>query len=219
MASRVMHLAIASQLEKELELENTNRFRVGQILPDAVISADKKEVNTHFENFITCENGQRKFYDFGEFYKMFKDRINEDNLYLGYYFHLIEDSLFRKFLYYDLNLISLRGNKEFINLLYQDYHMLNGYLAEKYNLKKALIVPEHFSKEEINSIYHFEINEFLTDTQEDLQEQIKGEEKHFTKVVADRYIMECTQICKDEYKALLKGKPEINPLDYTWGTK
>ena len=38
MASRIMHLAIGKQLEKHIEIKDIERFRLGQILPDAIIS-------------------------------------------------------------------------------------------------------------------------------------------------------------------------------------
>lgn len=48
MASRIMHIAIAAQLENILPIKDKNRFFIGHILPDAVLSANKRDVNTHF---------------------------------------------------------------------------------------------------------------------------------------------------------------------------
>ncbi|MEF2796778.1 MAG: hypothetical protein U0M95_02045 [Ruminococcus sp.] len=45
MASRIMHLAVAYELERKLSISDRNRFEIGQILPDAVLSVDKKAVN------------------------------------------------------------------------------------------------------------------------------------------------------------------------------
>lgn len=47
MASRIMHLAITKQLEEIIEIKDSMRFRIGQIIPDAVTSNQEVPFNSH----------------------------------------------------------------------------------------------------------------------------------------------------------------------------
>lgn len=93
MASRIIHLAIAKQLGSILPITDKNRFSVGSILPDAVLNADKRNVGSHFVEVF--DEGRKKHYNFNAFYERYKDKIPSGELYLGYYFHLIEDGIFK----------------------------------------------------------------------------------------------------------------------------
>ena len=57
MASRIMHLAICKQLEKYIEVKDIDRFRLGQILPDAVISNQEVPFNSHYRKSV-CNNSK-----------------------------------------------------------------------------------------------------------------------------------------------------------------
>lgn len=131
-----MHLAVAYELERKLSISDRNRFEIGQILPDAVLSVDKKAVNSHFIELF--DGGKRKHFDFYGFFGRFKDEVMSDELYLGYYFHLIEDNLFRYYLYYIKGLLSRRGDTELTARLYMDYHILNRKLVENTALRTSL---------------------------------------------------------------------------------
>lgn len=89
--------------------------------------------------------------DFTGFYKQFSAKLLENNLYLGYYFHLIEDAIYRKFLYYDYQLGGNRG-QEFLEALYNDYAILNGYLLKTYRLTNTPKIPEHFTEDMVEEL-------------------------------------------------------------------
>lgn len=215
MASRLMHLAVCRELERVLPIKNANDFRVGQILPDAVLSADKKAVNSHFAKIL--HNGKRKVFDFAAFYDRYKREIPSEEIYLGYYFHLIEDNLFRKLIYYDLDLLSRRGEPEFLAELYRDYHILNGIIAEKYLIGIDLQIPQGFSDMTLNEIYPFELKDFLADMQNDIAERIPDEPKFFTSEVLKRFIAECVRVCTEEYRGLKCGGPAAGLYEMSYG--
>lgn len=214
MASRLMHIANAYILEKELKVNDVINFRVGHLLPDAVISCDKKKVNTHFISNIN--NGSRKMFDFTAFYNRYKHKILTDNLYLGYYFHLIQDSMFRMFLYYNMDYLKYRGNAAFQTQLYNDYHILNKYLVDKYSIKNDFIVQYDFCKHDINEIYPFEIIEFIKDINSDFNDKAVGEAKLFTKGNLDEYISKSLSICIQEYNSICEDKTLLNSRDFSW---
>lgn len=218
MASRLTHLSISRCIEQQIYISDINRFRLGHILPDAVVNADKSKVNTHF--VTSCEINRKimKVMDFFAFYNRFADRIMNDSLYLGYYFHLIEDDIYRQFLYYDLGYMHKRGENDFIERLYRDYHIINGNLTEEYSLDIKLIIPDNFSAEAINDIYKFDIAEFITDMKKDVEERYSEAPKLFSFSDIKKYIDRCTFLCQKEYISLNTNKNThfISPSDFLW---
>lgn len=217
MASRLMHLAVSQRLEKVLHIKDVNDFRVGQILPDAVIGADKKEVNSHFTKII--DGGKRKCFDFHTFYDRYRKEIIFRELYLGYYFHLIEDNIFRIMIYHDLNLLSRRVDPQFLEELYGDYHILNGIIAENYVDDNNLHIPQGFSDMTLNEIYSFEILEFIEDMTSDFEDRIPSEPLHLSREFLGKYIDRCSEVCQAEYEALRHGKHSFSLYELSFRIK
>lgn len=209
MASRIMHLCLAEELEKVIKIRNRNNFRIGHILPDAVMTADKKQVNTHFIRNFEEKGRYYKIFDHYGFYDRFKAFLPDDEIFLGYYFHLIEDNIFRRVLYTDLKMMNRRGDSKFLKELYSDYGLLNGVLIEKYSLKNDLELPNMFTDCKINDIYNFELIDFLRDMDKDFCDDacLKGETpKIFTESITEQYFKQCVDVFLAEYECLLKGK-------------
>lgn len=212
-----MHLAVACELEKALPIKDRNRFRIGHILPDAVISADKRKKNTHFSDLF--DNGRRKHFDFYKFFALYEREILSDELYLGYYFHLIEDGIFRGILYYDIGLISKRGDPDFLKELYRDYHILNGRLVENYGLVFDITEPENYKSEGINEIFSFEVEDFIADMRNDFNENTNEAPKHLSIKRTEEFIKQCAEACISEYYAITDGSHAIGAYDYSWETR
>ena len=96
MASRIIHLAITNGLIKNYQFKDANRLKFGAILPD-VYAAGKSTADSHFKIGV-CGNNKRT-YDFTRFKALFSDLMKNDDLYLGYYLHLVQDILFRHYVY------------------------------------------------------------------------------------------------------------------------
>ena len=58
MASRVMHLAIAAEIAKQIHIKDINRFRLGVILPDAYNRDVQTANNSHLK--YTTADGTKK---------------------------------------------------------------------------------------------------------------------------------------------------------------
>ena len=217
MASRILHTAIAHELAKTLPIKDKNRFFVGSILPDAVLSANKHEVNTHFIDIF--DGGKKKRFDHSGFFDRYKNEVQSDELYLGYYFHLIEDGIFRGVLYYDIGLISHRGREGFVEELYRDYRILNGRITESYGLSGDMYVPHGLESERINDIYAFETKAFLEDMKKDFSVKKNEEPKHFTEKHAEDFIKKCIEVCVSEYGAIKDGFHAVGAYDYFWETR
>lgn len=212
-----MHLAICSVLEKNLPIKDANSFKVGHILPDSVFKIAKIEVNSHFVKSI--DDGRRKYFDFIEFYDTYKEYVLTDDLFLGYYFHLIQDNLFRRFLYSDLGLLFKRGEEGFLENLYRDYHILNGLLVKKYSLKADMYVPDNFSHCAINDIYDFELAEDMETLQLQFKDNFSDTPVYLDENSADEFIYSAVKICEEEYKALCKGEHRFSEYDFAFYVK
>lgn len=171
MASRIMHLAIGKSIEQIIGVIDSNRFRLGCILPDVYSKKATSEHNTHYKERV-C-SGTKKTYNLDKFRMQFQNKLLDDDLYLGYYLHLIQDIVYREFVYNDYKwnpMIS--GN---IKALHNDYALLNTYVIEKYNLINNIVVPLKFEIEPINNLYSFEMRRLVDDLKFDFQPYKKGD--------------------------------------------
>lgn len=206
MASSLMHLAVARQLAPRLPLDDPNRFFVGSVLPDAAPSGD-----SHFRRALA---GDRVVMDAAAFRQAFPGRIPGDGLYLGYYFHLIQDDVFRRLLYYDLGLLHRRG-EALAEELHRDYARLNHALAARYALP-ALTLPEDFETEALCGIAPFAPIPFLAGCEAQRLAHPGPEPALLDLPAAQGYIDRCTALCQREYRALLGGRSAFRPEDWAW---
>ena len=71
------------------------------------------------------------YFDFHEFLQRFQNNVIDDDLYLGYYAHLVDDAFYRYFLYNEKNFM-LKIKSSEVDILHNDYHILNSYIEKKY---------------------------------------------------------------------------------------
>lgn len=83
----MIHYLIASEIIKRSKINNIERFICGSLLPDA--SADHKK-----SHYSETDNDGYHFMNLNKYYADYKNRLN-DELYLGYYLHLVQDIIFR----------------------------------------------------------------------------------------------------------------------------
>ena len=89
MAARIVHHAAAERLLKCVEFKNPDRFRFGIIMPDSAGWSSEESKKAHFLKLI-C-SGTKKTYDLTAFRSRFGRKVMTDDLYLGYYLHLVQD--------------------------------------------------------------------------------------------------------------------------------
>ena len=211
MASRIIHLAIIEKLKTQIPVKDINRLRLGVLLPDAHNGYDTTAVS-HLK-IDTC-NGTRKTYDLNYYRNIFGELMRTDDLYLGYYLHLIQDMVFRHFVYekHKWNPM-IPGNVE---KLHNDYRIINWYVAKKYDLESMIYIPKDFAKEPINNLYAFDIERLLDDLQNDFLPYDEGKRFFFTREMADSFIMEAMEICQKEVEAIVSGGEPVNQEKGAW---
>ena len=207
MASRIIHLAITDSISKEYEYKDKNRLHLGSILPDAATSG-----NSHLK-IILCDE-TKKTYDLTGFRSSFLSKMLEDDLYLGYYLHLVQDLYFRNFVYDRYHWDpSPPGN---IERLHNDYALLNQYVIQKYTLSNTITVPVSFDEEPLNQLGGFSIHEFLIEMKADFQSHSTGTTFFFTKEMADEFIAYACEKCMQEIYSLFHDLGCLDERALAW---
>ncbi len=218
MASRILHLAAAEEIMKRININDKNRFRLGCILPDASNSKIPKS-DSHLKVFV-CGNS-KKTYDLDRFITLFKDEINKNGLYTGYYLHLIQDLIFRELVYdkYKWNPAILEN----VRRLHNDYHIINLYVIKKYgvpnNIQMFKKAAEDLRNEKLYSFYPFEVEGFLCDMENDFCDIGKEDIYFFTKAMADEFVTGAADACIQELRALENGRHYIESYEHAWCNK
>ncbi|WP_051209308.1 tyrosine-protein phosphatase [Butyrivibrio sp. WCD3002] len=210
MASSIMHLAVTYELIKRFDFSDTDRLKFGAILPNA-----GQGKAGHLNKFIWGRN--KKSYDFEFFRSRFGELMKTDDLYLGYYLHLVQDICYRHFVYdkYKWNPM-IPGNVE---RLHKDYSIINYYVAEKYNIKNDIATPAGFENEEINSVCTYDVD-WLVKSMAGYFEKVEDEDIFFfTREMADEFIAEAVDICAKELDALRNGGKLIESYDNAWDNR
>ena len=137
MASTMIHIVVASEINKKLKRDEKKLF-IGTIAPDISKLIGENKVKSHFLGSSNTNNP-----DLYKFLSKYKENLDDDFV-LGYYIHLFTDFLWFKYFVTDFwddeFIIKLDGSKincnkeEFINYLYNDYTNLNIKLIDEYNL-------------------------------------------------------------------------------------
>ncbi|WP_051538249.1 tyrosine-protein phosphatase [Butyrivibrio proteoclasticus] len=207
MASSIMHIAVINELTKKYTFKNVDRLKFGAVLPDA----GQKQAG-HIKTGLWGYN--KKAYDFELFRTKFGDLMKEDDLYLGYYLHLVQDACYRHFVYDKHHWNShTPGNVE---KLHNDYSIINSYVAEKYQLCNDVVVPSEFDKEKINEICFYDVKWFMDSLDKYFNEVPEGDIFFFTREMADEYIAEAVEACEKELTALKEGTRLISGYDTAW---
>lgn len=209
MAQRIVHYLIADRLSEEYPVYDRQRFLTGSLLPDAYRSVRERDI-THYK----VSEGDIHYSDFRRFREEYRDRILHDDLYLGYYLHLAEDALYRRYLrthdYRRPMNLEQRGQ------LHQDYHILNSLLIAQHGLRNELTDPIDLSGEPISRILSFQLPELISGLDNDFHEQMHGQCRYVTPDIINGFIAEAYPLCAQEMSAVRNGHFILEPRDYAY---
>lgn len=146
MASSVIHLAIAKELEKYFNIKNKYDYYLGSIAPDLSKQIGRTKKESHF--LFDTREGVPNIKKFTEKYKYFY----KNDFDLGYYIHLYTDKIwFSEF----INSLSYRSSvklldgtiinateEEITEMIYQDYTNINIQIIDLYNLDLSLFCED-----------------------------------------------------------------------------
>lgn len=149
MGSRIMHLAIGKLIKNELNYGD--RFLLGNLLPDAHEKSHEAKALSHFK-LREVDWERRRFLDYKRFASKYKE-ILLDEVYLGYYCHLISDEIWLGdiFTKYIPSENEIERNKS-LEKYYRDFTRLNYVLIQKYNITNDVTFYYGESVESIEEI-------------------------------------------------------------------
>ena len=139
MASSLIHLVVANELNKKLNKDKT-KFLIGSIAPDLSKLVGEDKTRSHF-----LVNDSDCIPDLDKFLNKYNYFLNDDFV-LGYYVHLYTDYLWfkvflpniyneDKHLIKKLNGDVVKCNGNMLSMyIYNDYTNMNSVLIDKYNL-------------------------------------------------------------------------------------
>jgi len=198
MASSMIHIAVAKEINKELKRKEHDLL-IGAIAPDISKHINENKIKSHFLDEITHElpNLER-------FLNIYKDYLNDDFV-MGYYIHLYTDYLWFKYFVTefltDSEIIKLDGSvikitpylqKKFI---YNDYTNLNVELLDKYELDLSMFYRELPVFEDIiKEIPMDKINIIVDAVGVGVRESVENKEYVFTKEDIDQFIQVSVEI-------------------------
>ena len=208
MAQRTIHYLFGEMISNQIEVADKKRFLLGNIMPDAIELCDRDK--SHFKVNTDTHN----YFDFEAYRNKYFDLMRQDDLYLGYYMHLVEDSFYRAFIYQDR--FTMPRSQEEVKLLHSDYHILNSYIVRKYNIHNILKKDIVLKNEPIGNIANFLISEFLDEMSNDFIEQTEGVTVFLTESMLDEFVETYISLAIEEVKNLKDGISILRTSDYAW---
>lgn len=144
MASSVIHMCVAKQINKNLKIRDENMLLLGSIAPDISKLVGETRTRSHF-----LTDGINV--DINRFLDKYGNQLNNTFI-LGYFIHLYTDFLWNKYFISEivnnnaiklLNGDNIEKNPEiYKKLIYNDYTNLNIILLDEYNLDLSLFYNE-----------------------------------------------------------------------------
>ena len=208
MAQRAIHYLFGTILSEHIELKDKKRFLLGHVIPDAIEKYDRNK--SHFE---TRTDGM-EYYDFHDFYEKYQNLIFEDDLYLGYYMHLVEDDFYRE-IFYKYRLGKTIALEE-VPILHTDYNILNSYIIDTYKIENILGKSFEEKGEDIFKIGSFRVNEFLEEMSHDFIEKTEGTTVFVTEEMVDEFVETYIPLAIREVQNIKSGKSGLKASDFAW---
>lgn len=207
MASRIIHLAVAKEIIKQYHAKDIERFYFGSVLPDAATTKA-----AHYDKYV--DHGTKKTFDLTGFRHEYMDKIVCDDLYLAYYLHLLEDIVFRYFMYTDTKYDPrFEGN---VDKLHRDYEITNRYVIHRYKLDSPISVPKDILEEPLLARFDFRVYEFAEEIRKDFIEIPSGNTCFFTEAMADMYIEMAVKKCLNEIESFFYSHNHFDENTYAW---
>ncbi|WP_105616123.1 hypothetical protein [Vallitalea okinawensis] len=199
-ASRIIHLVISKKVSQNFDFDAL-KFSVGNLLPDCHERNNEAKYMSHFR-IRNSQFNSKRLLDYKEFANKYSNYI-KDEVYLGYFSHLISDEIWLKGIYskymLDENYCIKEENR---GTYYKDYGRLNSYLIHKFQLKNDI---KQIDPVTINEIDHSKISDLLIglDSDFDKNESTTCELKLFSESDILNYIEEAADCVTDKIKKVL----------------
>ncbi len=212
MAQRTIHYVFGELLLRECPVRDRRRFLLGSILPDAYADRADREA-THL---MDRSRPGLAFFDFDAFRERFAPQLAADDLYLGYYMHLVEDDFYRSFFRERVGFAIDAQDPGQIAVLHRDYTLLNTYIVSHFGVKNCLERPADFEREPINALARFDLDAFLAAFAADFTETLEGRTHYLTEPMLDEYLARYLADGVRELRTVQRGGRWLRAADMAW---
>ena len=106
-----------------------------------------------------------------------------------------------------------------LDILHNDYHILNSYIVRKYALPSHLELPKTFEQELLNEITEFNISKIIDDYKNDIVELSNEKTVLLTESMLEEFVAKYIGVLADELRSVRNGYSNLNVLDYKWENK
>lgn len=145
MASLVIHMAVANEINKKLKRDN-DILLIGSIVPDISKFLGESKLHSHF-----LDSEDNEVPNVNKFLKKYKDNLDDDFV-MGYFIHVYTDYLWFKYFVtefvngdyitkLDGTVIKCEG-KMLLKYIYNDYTNLNTRLLDEYDMDLSIFYNE-----------------------------------------------------------------------------
>ena len=145
MASSIIHIAVAKEINKELNRDN-NKLCIGSIAPDISKLVGESKEKSHFLDSI-----ETNIPNLDKFLQKYKDKLDDDFV-MGYYIHLFTDYLWFKYFFtefcnddcitkLDGTVVKATENMKVL-YIYNDYTDMNIKIIDEYELDLKMFYNE-----------------------------------------------------------------------------
>jgi hypothetical protein len=198
LASRLMHYIIANEILKVKAIDR-NLFILGNLAPDAQDGTATGKLASHFRRRIGNDYDVYPNIDLDSFREKYVNN-NIDAFILGYYCHLISDSVWVKLIYpnYLQFTIDKEKDKKQREILFSDLSILNEILSKHYNLEyeNTIVIPQKLG---ITECLYDGLDELLHSLYEDFNKRHKDKElRIFNLDFILEYILAAVNQCNKE---------------------
>ena len=212
MAQRTIHYLLGELMLRECPVHDRKRFLLGSILPDAFEELSQRAL-THFSNRTVPGY---MYFDFDAFRERFCRKMAEDDLYLGYCMHLVEDNFYRNFFRERVGIAIDNQKPDQVQRLHLDYTLLNAYIVERYGLQNEVERPMDFEAEPLAGIARFDLDSFLDEFAGDFTRQAEGETRYLTEAVLEEFLERYYEPCLRELRTVQSGGRGLAARDMAW---
>lgn len=209
----MIHYAISQKIVEQISITNKERFLFGAcILPDASSHEDDSYDKAHYERIL--DDHSLKGICFEDFYEEYKGSFWSDDLFIGYYCHLIQDAIwFHDIVDKHIRIYPREEKKQKYKIGYADYERLNYLLMQHYSLKPfnmvELMIPvKGFSEERI----HHSVE--LFDHWFEAKECEKSDLELYSWDMIMEYIQKSAHVCCNQIVALKSNSIFVDPVEF-----
>ncbi len=211
MAQRTIHALFCERICRELDLQDPERFLFGMLLPDAA-EPGQRDI-THYK----VRTAERVYYDFARFREEFAQEMEQDELYLGYYLHLVEDALYRMFVYAPR--FRMPKTAEEIAVLHRDYRILNAHIIQAYGLQSRLTRQIDIKGSPLLRMADFRTEELTAEFARDFTDKPAGEAHFLTEKMLEEFLETAVPAVIEEAKRWKNGGTLFTPQDFSWARR